>query len=198
MEFGHYKIAPLIFLIIILYIGLNKLFDLIKSKMFKKFQPPSIIGVIGIILFLINNYCWNWPLINPILIDCPDISGEYIGKVNIRNTNNLSKKELPTVKVEVNQTGTNLNFDLYSEKGSHSTNIVTKLIKINNLWYVYTIYKNENTKNPDNRNKYEGVSKFEIHQKTNPDSIHLVGQFYTDDSRRTYGTIELNKIINKN
>ncbi len=194
MEFGHYKITPLIFLIVILYLGLNWLFNFIESKGFKKFQAPSIFGIISIILILINNYCWNLPIVNPILIDCPDISGEYIGKVNIRHTNNLSKKELPTVKVKVNQTGTDLNFDLYSEKGSHSSNIVTKLIKINNLWYVYTIYKNENTKNPENRNKYEGVSKFEIHQTNNPDSIHLVGQFYTDDSRRTYGTIELNKI----
>jgi hypothetical protein len=195
MEFGHYNITPLIFLIVTLYLGLNWIFNFIESKGFKKFQAPSIFGIISIILFLINNYCWNSFVINPLLIDCPDISGKYIGTVNIRHLNDSTKKEAPTVYVNVIQTGTTLNFDLYSKKGSHSTNIVTKLIKINNLWYVYTIYKNENIKNPDNRNKYEGVSKFEVHETVN--SIDLIGQFYTDESRKTYGTIHLKKQNNE-
>ncbi|WP_284653290.1 hypothetical protein [Flavobacterium terrisoli] len=190
MNLQHYNITLLIILIIALYGLFNLLFIKITKAGFKLFQIPSIFSVILGIVYLINTYCWNWWLINPLLVNVPDISGTYNGVVNIRHLDNKTK-EIPPVKVVIKQTGTNLDFDLYSKKGSHSTNIVSELVKQNGLWYLYIIYKNENTKNPENRNRYEGVSKFEIHNEK--DTINLVGQFYTDETHKAYGTIKLKR-----
>jgi len=191
MILGHYNLTILIALIVILYLGLNWLFDLIKEETFKKFQPPSVISSIAIILILINNFLWDCKIINPILIDVPKISGKYEGFVNVSH-NDTSLKEKSPVNVEIKQSGTSTYFDLYSKKGSHSKSIITQLIKSNGIWNLYQIYSNENYSNPDNINRYEGTCKLEVLVEN--DSIILKGRFYTDNDRKSFGTVYLKKV----
>jgi|GEM_PF-4746540 hypothetical protein len=190
MNFGHYNITVLILLIVLLYPIFNWLLNLIDRQGFKKFQAPSIVTIISGVILLINNSLWDIKPFNPILIDVPVISGKYTGRVDIRHLDTL-KNEMPEVEVKIKQTGTSTYFDLYSKGGSHSRGIISDLIKENGIWYLYTIYSNENNKNPENKNIYEGTSKFEI--SIEKDSTILKGRFYTDDSRKSYGTIYLKK-----
>lgn len=191
MTLGHYNLTALILLIVILYLGLNWLFSLIKKEAFKKFQPPSVISSIALVLILINNFLWDCKIINPILIDLPKINGKYEGFVAVSH-NDTTLKEKSPVDVEIRQNGTSTYFDLYSKKGSHSKSVLTQLIKSNENWNLYQIYNNENYFNPDNINRYEGTCKLEVFIEN--DSIILKGRFYTDNDRKSFGTVYLKKV----
>jgi len=121
----------------------------------------------------------------------PKISGKYEGFVNVSH-NDTSLKEKSPVNVEIKQSGTSTYFDLYSKKGSHSKSIITQLIKSNGIWNLYQIYSNENYSNPDNINRYEGTCKLEVLVEN--DSIILKGRFYTDNDRKSFGTVYLKKV----
>ena len=191
MNIGHYNLSSLAITIVLLYFGLNFLFNKIVNAGFKTFQMPSIFGIIVGILALINTYMWDMKIINPFLINVPIIEGTYDGYVDIRHIDSLEKEIVP-VEVTIRQSGSETCFDLYTEKGSHSHSIFADVIKENGIWYLYQIYSNENKRIPDNPNKYEGTCKFEI--KFGKKSTVLEGRFYTDENRKTFGTVNLKKV----
>lgn len=191
MQIGHYNVSALIVLIVSLSFILNWLSTLLSTR-FKKFAAPSIASTIGIILFVINQYCWHWSIINPLLIDVPVIEGTYTGTVSIGHVS-LSKTEIvPGVKVDIKQTGTSTTMDLYSPGGSHSQSILADLKKANGTWYLYSYYSNENKDKINNRNRFEGASKCEI--KETDSTIDVEGIFFNDETRKTYGSVQFQKV----
>jgi len=191
MQIGHYKLTTLVLLIL----GLSFLLTLIFSwleKHFKKFALPSIISIIGGVLIFINQVAWKWPIINPLLVDLPIIEGEYKGTVFIGHISSNKTEIIDSVNVYLKQSGTSTTLDLYSPGGSHSESILADLKQVNEIWYLYLYYTNENSKNLHNKNRYDGASKCEIQQNGN--KIKITGKFFNDETRKTYGFVEFNKI----
>ena len=191
MQIGHYNLATLVLLIL----GLSFLLTLILTwleKHFKKFALPSIVSIIGGVLLFINQVAWKWPIINPLLVDLPIIEGEYQGTVSIGHIASDKTENVGNVKVVLKQSGTSTSLDLYSPGGSHSESILADLKQVNEIWYLYLYYSNENPKNLHSKNRYDGASKCEIQQ--DGDKIKIIGKFFNDETRKTFGFVEFNKI----
>ncbi|MDI9874298.1 Cap15 family cyclic dinucleotide receptor domain-containing protein [Flectobacillus rivi] len=202
MRIGHYNVAKLVPFIIIELMIISSLPKFIGTQLVKfnfsselieflKILSPTTI-IVGT-LYVINNFLWKYPVINPFLIDVPVIEGSYEGLIQIEDLSDLNNSDSSSVTVDIRQTGTSTYITLSSLKGSDSESKVAHFVEENGKWSLIFYYSNKNSKIPGNINRYEGAANWKI-QMEKCKKIKIVGRFFTDETRKTYGTVELEKV----
>lgn len=204
MNIGHYNLEALVLFICVELVMISFLLEFIETKLVKfnfnrkvrkiLLEILSPTAIIIITLSVINNFLWKYPLISPFLIDVPVIEGNYNGLIRIGDLSDLNKSGSSNVTVHIRQTGTSTSIELKSPKGSISVSKVADLKKEdeNGEWTLIFYYFNQNYKT-NGRNRYEGAANWKI-QMEKGKKIKIVGRFFTDETRKTYGTVELEKV----
>ena len=94
------------------------------------FRPFSlVVGAVGILLLLFDKWLWKFPIIHPIFVPFPDISGTWRGQITSLWKDETTGKQIPPIDafLVVHQTYSSLNLRMIT-KESRSDLLSGKII----------------------------------------------------------------------
>lgn len=194
----HYNWGVLVIFVVAIYVLWKAVFKRLQNNNLTSFLnllDISAYSIITLMLFLLNQYLWKYPIINPLIIDVPVVEGHYEGKVYIRYVSDSVKVDTSLVDVDIEQTATSCNMVLKSKHGSITKSLVAGFEKTGGVWTLSSVYHNENLNNPNNRNEYYGASRVDIDKDAKGNTL-LRGKWFNDVTRKSYGTIEITRTSN--
>jgi hypothetical protein len=142
----------------------------------------TFIACFSFLFFLFNDFLWSKKPINNWIVKCPDLNGNWEGQVINPCYDPID------VHVEIKQTWTKIIIYLNTDTAESKTKALTFFTEDSTYPKVEYIYYNK-TKNNSDKDFYSHGGTASLIYKENC----LVGNYYTDEQRRTYGKIKLCK-----
>lgn len=198
MTFKYYKTTPLIITIIILS-GLidwcvgNWLYPFLAQHLSvdNHFRVPTTVSILGLFFVFYNQYLWKWPVFK-LLMDVPDMTGRYEGKVKyLWNGINSEKK----CYIEIAQTASKIKVHSYFSDGINENTFSKSLVEEikheeDGFYDIYLFYLNSGTKQNNGLDCHEGANKLRFIAGENGSSNQLLGYYFTNRQTQTKGEIE--------
>ncbi len=198
MTFKYYKTTPLIITIIIL----SGLVELCVGKWINPFltqylpigshlRVPTTVSILGLMFIFYNQYLWKLPFFN-LLMDVPNISGRYEGKVKyVWNEVNSEKKCF----TEIIQTASKIKIHTYFSDGANENTFSKSMVEDikqeeDGFFDVYLFYQNSGTKQNGGLDGHEGANKLRFLPGKDGNSNQLIGHYFTNRQKQTRGEIE--------
>lgn len=151
---------------------------------------PSLMGIFGFFYWVFDNYAWKWKLFRRIhLVKTPILEGvwcgEYYSKRRCQETNKIIETE-GEVELTIKQNWTTISV-IQENESSKSCSEVAGIATNDNMGVVLNYqYRNEaKNKNVETMHSHIGFNKLYY----SPEKQILEGNYFTDKSRQTYGTV---------
>lgn len=197
MNLRHYKLQPLIILILLANIAFSYLIDYLTGnfitnsqllKVVDLLQFTSIPSLIFFILFLLENYLWKLPIFK-LFVDSPDLNGRYKGQLI---SNHGVEGVVKDCVIEIKQSASKIAIatffkDEESEDSSESYSISEDIRKGNDgFYYLSFTYSNSPRMLAKGLDKHRGLCEL----KSIPKGKALIGSYYNE--RGLKGEINVN------
>ena len=198
MTFKYYRTTPLIVTIIILsglvelIVG-NYINPFIAKYLFvgSHFRVPTTVSLLGLLFYIYNQFLWKMPVLK-LLMDVPDISGRYEGKIKYEwdGVNNEKK-----CFIEVVQTASKIKVHTYFSDGVNENTSSKSLVEEikqdeDGFFDIYLFYLNSGTKQNGELDCHEGANKIRFIPGRNGKKNQLIGHYFTNRQTQTRGEIE--------
>lgn len=198
MSFKYYKTTPLIITIIIL----SGLIELIVGNYINPFiaqylsveshfRVPTTVSLLGLLFYIYNQFLWKMPVLK-LVMDVPDISGRYEGKIKYEwdGVNNEKK-----CFIEVIQTASKIKVHTYFSDGVNETTSSKSLVEEikqdeDGFFDIYLFYLNSGTKQNGGLDCHEGANKIRFIPGRRGKMNQLIGHYFTNRQTQTRGEIE--------
>lgn len=148
-------------------------------------EVPSTLAIAGFLYSIYHKHAWSWRIFYVLgITDVPDLRGRWEGC--IYSSYNQKKESVPAV-IEINQTATDIQINLYTTQ-SFSSSVVANFGKVSDgATCIYYSYRNETGA--------QAVDGMHIHYGSSqmrylPDIKKLEGHYYTTRDRGNYGEME--------
>jgi len=187
-----YIVFTLLFSIVLLPAtkGINSLLENIDWAPLKKlvvlgvFEPPTLVILIVLLLWLYVAYLWKCPVLN-LIHGVPNINGRYTGSIQ----SSYDPEKNYKCVLEVRQTLTRVEINLFTERSSSWSVIANIVVNEHGNWalaYIYTnMPKTIEVADSDMR-CHRGFATLEIFE----DRVKLEGEYFNHSRERsTHGTI---------
>lgn len=198
MTFKYYRTTPLIVTIIIL----SGLVELIVGNYINPFiaqylsvgshfRVPTTVSLLGLLFYIYNQFLWKVPVLK-LLMDVPDISGRYEGKIKYEwdGVNNEKK-----CFIEVIQTASKIKVHTYFSDGVNENTSSKSLVEEikqdeDGFFDIYLFYLNSGTKLNGGLDCHEGANKIRFIPGRSGKKNQLSGHYFTNRQTQTRGEIE--------
>jgi len=198
MTFKYYRTTPLIVTIIIL----SGLIELIVGNYINPFiaqylsvgshfRVPTTVSLLGLLFYIYNQFLWKMPVLK-LLMDVPDISGRYEGKIKYEwdGVNNEKK-----CFIEVIQTASKIKVHTYFSDGVNENTSSKSLVEEikqdeDGFFDIYLFYINSGTKQNGGLDCHEGANKIRFIPGRRGKMNQLIGHYFTNRQTQTRGEIE--------
>lgn len=200
MNFKYFNTKVLISLLILLSLIFQPITSWLENwlKQYDKLKEAagyidvlSTLGLIGIVLFLINNYFWKWKCFK-FLIDVPNLSGRYVGALISSYKDSQGDNIEKVCVIEITQTASSIHIcAFYADKGSTTLTSKSRSVseqiekEANNLFSLYYMYTNDPFALSTELNNHNGTT----HLTYYPDIKTLEGDYY--NKKGNVGTIKV-------
>lgn len=148
-------------------------------------EVPGTLAIAGFLYSIYHKHAWSWRIFCVLgITDVPDLRGRWEGC--IYSSYNQKKESVPAV-VEINQTASDIQLNLYTAQ-SFSSSVVANFSKDSDgATCIYYSYRNETGRQAvDGMHIHYGSSQMRYH----PDIMKLDGHYYTTRDRGNYGEME--------
>ena len=196
MSFRYYNTTALIFIILFLALGIDKLIqNLILPYMqvhhVALLRAPGNVSLIGMFLFLYDKVLWKWPVFN-LIINLPDMRGRYTGKISYSFSGVQGEKECA---VEITQTSSRIKIHAYfnnqDKEKTKSKSLVESVEEEDGFYNLYLYYFNSGSKENNTLDCHEGANMLKFIPADGDTPQKLIGHYFTDRKIQTRGAMEV-------
>ena len=196
LNFKYYKTTWLIFIIIVLAISIDFIFEeclvpYLKSKGIEFLRAPGNVTFIALILTFYDNFLWKLPVFN-LLVNLPDVSGRYKGKIKFEFQGEKGEKEC---SIEVKQSASKIKIHSYfnnelNEKTDSRSLVEDIRLEEDGFFDIYLFYINNGNKINSTLDCHEGANKLRYIPANTDRKAKLIGHYFTNRQIQTRGEIE--------
>lgn len=205
MSFKFYKTTPLIVLILVL----SALIDFCVGELINPFlsqhfsaddhlRVPTTVSILGMFFVLYNYVLWKLPVFR-LLMDVPNMSGRYRGKIKHEWDSKPSEK---ACFIEVSQTASKIKVHTYFSDGVNENTSSKSLVEDikheeDGFYDVYLFYLNGGSKQNGGLDCHEGANKLRFFPGHDGEVKQLSGHYFTNRKIQTKGEIEAEFVSKK-
>lgn len=198
MNFKYYNTTTLIIFLIVVYLLSLPIAFWIKDATSQNQTLDQVLDLVGVlspigivtgVVSIINVWGWKWYWLKW-LVNVPDISGRYSGKLTSSYPDASNRPVIKECVLEIKQSASAIHIRGYFgdegtfENTSTSVSVSEELVKEKDGFFtLYYIFSNESQPLQVQLKNHAGTSKFKYY----PDIRQLNGDYY--NQRTNYGTI---------
>lgn len=198
MNFKFCKTIPLIITILLL----SAFIDFLVVKHISPFlaryfsasshiRVPTTVSLLGMFFYFYDVLLWKLPIFK-LLMNVPNMSGRYVGKIKYELNGNLDEKNCV---IEVSQKASQIKVHTYfnnklNEMTSSKSLVEDIKMEEDNFYDIYFFYLNSGSKQNGELDCHEGANKLRYFPNQNGNSSALIGHYFTNRQIQTRGEIE--------
>ncbi len=196
IDLNHYRIAPLILVVLGLSAGLGKLSEFLHTNIWEHHGwvgGVSVVSVIGGFLKVYDQWLWKFPVFRW-LVHVPCIAGKYSGRIDYEFEDVQSTKR---IKAVVTQTASRVSVycrffstDPATAQVTKSRSIHAELVERDDHWQLCMLYLNEGERAKGSTSPHDGFAALDLFNG----GLELSGHYFT--GRKTRGEMVLKREAN--
>lgn len=198
MNFKFCKTTPLIITIL----TLSMVIDFLVVRYISPFlsehlnadshlRVPTTVSLLVMFFYLYDILLWKLPIFK-LLMNVPNMSGRYVGKIKYELNGNLNEKNCV---IEVSQKASQIKVHSYfnnklNEVTSSKSLVEDIKMEDDNFYDIYFFYLNSGSKQNGELDCHEGANKLRYFPNKNGNPSALIGHYFTNRQIQTRGEIE--------